>query len=84
VTRRAGASAARGTLEARAEFLEAQAPTWHDCRAAYLARFPESETMTALGDFRFVALRVTAARHVDGFGAARSVSADELAQVLSA
>jgi heme iron utilization protein len=52
---------------------------WQTCRAAYLARFPEAEPMTGLGDFRFVALEVTGARHVAGFGAARSVDADELA-----
>jgi len=74
----------RVTLEARAEFLEAETPIWRDCRAAYLGRFPEAEPMTALGDFRFVAVRVTSGRQVAGFGAARSVSAEELAQVLSA
>ncbi len=51
---------------------------WHACRGAYLARFPEAEPMTALGDFRFVAFEVTAARHVAGFGAARNVDLDEL------
>ncbi|MCY7307157.1 MAG: pyridoxamine 5'-phosphate oxidase family protein [Rhodoferax sp.] len=74
----------RVTLEARAEFLEAGTPIWSECRAAYLGRFPEAEPMTALGDFRFVALRVTGARQVAGFGAARNVSVQELAQVLSA
>ena len=54
------------------------------CRAAYLERFPEAEPMTQLGDFRFVALHLTGARHVAGFGAARSVDVDELAQVLNA
>jgi len=52
------------------------------CRQAYLARFPEAEPMTALGDFRFVAIAVDGARQIAGFGAARSVSADELRQVL--
>ena len=74
----------RLTLKARAEVLATGATTWRDCSAAYLARFPEAEPMTALGDFRFVALRVMGARQVAGFGAARSVSAEELAQVLSA
>ena len=48
------------------------------CRHAYLARFPEAEPMTALGDFRFVVLHVLGARQVAGFGAARTVDADEL------
>ena len=53
------------------------------CRAAYLARFPEAEPMTQLGDFRFLRLTPQGARLVAGFGAARSLSADELAQALS-
>ena len=73
----------RVTLEARAEVLDIETSVWRACRAAYLARFPEAEPMTALGDFRFVALRVNGARQVAGFGAARSVSGKEIAQVLS-
>lgn len=52
------------------------------CRNAYLARFPEAEPMTALGDFRFVRLRPLGARQVAGFGAARSLDAAELALAL--
>ncbi len=52
------------------------------CRAAYLARFPEAEPMTGLGDFRFVRLSALGARQVAGFGAARSVEAAELQQAL--
>ena len=72
----------RVTLDCQASTPEAGGPHWQACRAAYLARFPEAEPMTQLGDFRFVALTPTGARHVAGFGAARSVDADELAQVL--
>jgi len=72
----------RVSIEARAELLAPQGPMATACRAAYLARFPEAEPMTQLGDFRFVALHLTDARHVAGFGAARSVDADELVQVL--
>lgn len=52
------------------------------CRDAYLARFPEADPMTALGDFRFVRLRPLGARQVAGFGAARSLDAAELALAL--
>jgi hypothetical protein len=38
--------------------------------------------MTELGDFRFVALDIVEARHVSGFGAARSVDQDEIRRVL--
>jgi hypothetical protein len=47
-------------------------------RAAYLARFPEAEPMTTLGDFRFVRLQPGAAHQVAGFGAARSLDATDL------
>lgn len=69
---------ARVTLLAQADSPERDSAAWSECRAAYLARFPEAEPMTSFGDFRFVLLRVTGARQVAGFGAARSVQIDEL------
>lgn len=74
----------RVSLEANAELIAPEGPRWQSLRTAYLARFPEAEPMTQLGDFRYVALRPVAARHVAGFGAARSVDAEELARVLAA
>lgn len=56
---------------------------WQGMRAAYLQRFPEAEPMTMLGDFRFVCITPSLARHVAGFGAARDVSAHELIEVLN-
>jgi putative heme iron utilization protein len=52
------------------------------CRTAYLARFPDAEPMTALGDFRFVRLQALGARQVAGFGAARSLDLADLALAL--
>jgi len=72
----------RVTLQGRAEVPARDSAAWHACRAAYLARFAEAEPMTLLGDFMFVALHVSTARQVAGFGAARSLDPDELAQVL--
>lgn len=72
----------RVTLDGLAEVLAVESPAWATARAAYLARFPEVEYMTQLGDFRFVAIAVSGARQVAGFGAARSIEVDELAQVL--
>lgn len=74
----------RVTLEGIACVLEGDSPAWASARAAYLARFPEVEYMTQLGDFRFVAIAASGARQVAGFGAARSIDADELALVLRA
>jgi putative heme iron utilization protein len=73
----------RITLEGEASVLEPDSPQWLACRAAYLARFPEAEPMTQLGDFRFVAVQVTRARHVAGFGAARDVDEEEVKRVFS-
>ncbi len=72
----------RVTLLGRAEVLERHSTAWAAARAAYLARFPEVEPMTQLGDFMFVAVHVTDARQVAGFGAARSLDAETLASVL--
>lgn len=56
---------------------------WQGARSSYLERFPEAEPMTALGDFRFVCITPSLARHVAGFGAARHVSAHDLIEALN-
>jgi putative heme iron utilization protein len=73
---------ARVSIEVFATRAEPGSALALQCRAAYLGRFPEAEPMTTLGDFRFVRLSPQGARQVAGFGAARSLSADELAQAL--
>jgi putative heme iron utilization protein len=72
----------RVTLDGTASVLAVEGTPWGTARAAYLARFPDVEYMTQLGDFRFVSIAVSGAHQVAGFGAARSIDADELAQVL--
>lgn len=72
----------RVTLEGVAALLEPDDARQPACRAAYLARFPEAEFMTQLGDFRFALVRISGARHVAGFGAARDVLRQELEQIL--
>jgi heme iron utilization protein len=72
----------RVTLDGVAVMLDVGSAAYASAKTAYLARFPEVEYMTQLGDFRFVGIAVTGARQVAGFGAARSVDADELALVL--
>lgn len=74
----------RVSLEGQARVLVPESEAWRDARTAYLVRFPEAEPMTQLGDFRFVAIAVSGARQVAGFGAARSLDADQLAAVLRA
>lgn len=72
----------RVTLDGRATVLPVNSAAWADARRVYLARFPEAEPMTALGDFRFVGITVAGARQVAGFGAARSLDGEAMAQVL--
>lgn len=71
----------RVTLEGVAKVAQRGSAEWAACRAAYLTRFPEAEPMTELGDFKFVAIKVTGARQVTGFGAARSLDEDEISLV---
>jgi putative heme iron utilization protein len=72
----------RVTLDGVASAPAVDSPACMQARSAYLQRFPDVEYMTQLGDFRFVTIEVTGARQVAGFGAARSIEAEELAQVL--
>jgi heme iron utilization protein len=68
----------RVTFDGQARVPQPGSGEWQSCRAAYLARFPEAEPMTQFGDFRFVAVEVSGARQVAGFGSARSIAADEV------
>jgi putative heme iron utilization protein len=47
---------ARVSVEVVAMWAEPASALAAQCRATYLARFPEAEPMTTLGDFRFVRL----------------------------
>jgi heme iron utilization protein len=72
----------RVTLLGTAQVLDPEGADAPQARAAYLARFPEAEPMTQLGDFRFVVIAVTGAHQVAGFGAARALDAQAIAQAL--
>lgn len=72
----------RVTLACEAKALAPHSHAWKVCREAYLARFPEVEYLTQLGDFMFFALQVNSARQVAGFGAARSLDADDIRRAL--
>lgn len=75
---------ARLTLEGRAEFLQHGSADWQVCRAAFIARYPDSGPLNAMLEFDFVALRLSVARQVSGFGATRSVPGDALQPLLAA
>lgn len=72
----------RVSMDGTAARLKPQSPAWQAARKVYLARFPEAEPMTQMGDFHFVAIHLTAARQVAGFGTARPLEAEDLASVL--
>jgi putative heme iron utilization protein len=72
----------RVTLQGSASVTERGSAAWNACKAAYLGRFPEAQHMTELGDFRFVAIEPNTARHISGFGPARTVDREELTKVL--
>jgi len=74
----------RVTLQGRANIPARDSALWTACKDAYRKRFPDVEPMTELGDFRFVCIHLDSARHVSGFGAARTVEAEELNEVLGA
>ena len=73
----------RVTLHGRAETVTREDTGHATVRQAYLDRFPDTEPMMQLGDFRLLLVQVTQARQVAGFGAARSVEADELRLILA-
>jgi heme iron utilization protein len=74
----------RVTLQCKARALAPDSPAWQAGRNAYVGRFPEAEYMTQLGDFLFFSLQVHDARQVAGFGAARSVAAEDIRLALLA
>ena len=73
----------RVTLQVHARVLEPGIAAYEDGRRAYLDRFPGSEGIFGLGDFRLVALEFRGARAVLGFAQARTLSAAELEAVLA-
>jgi putative heme iron utilization protein len=72
----------RVSIDGHAVFPVRDSPAWLQARAAYLTRFPEAEPMTYLGDFQFVTVTPMVARQIAGFGAARTLDADSIRQVL--
>ena len=74
---------ARVTVQGGAALPVPGSADWLSARAAYLTRFPDAQPMMELGDFQLVAIHPDGARQVAGFGAARSVDAQDLARILT-
>jgi putative heme iron utilization protein len=74
---------ARVSIQGRAQEMEKGSDGERDCRAAYLARFPESAPLTEFGDFSFFLVRAEQARFVAGFAQAMSLTGETLATLLA-
>lgn len=72
----------RVSLVGRAEPCPPDDTLYAAARAAYLARFPESEPLFGFGDFRLFVFHASHARLVAGFAQASDLSAADLAAAL--
>ena len=75
---------ARLTVQGEARELAKGSGEEGECRAAYLARFPEAGPLTGFGDFSFFAIRPAQARFVAGFAQAMSLTGESLSRILAA
>ncbi|MDE2606279.1 MAG: pyridoxamine 5'-phosphate oxidase family protein [Burkholderiales bacterium] len=74
----------RATLQGEARPCPPEAPEHAAARAAYLARFPDSEPIFGFSDFSLFLVRPRAVRFVGGFAQAWSITGDGYAQALAA
>jgi putative heme iron utilization protein len=75
---------ARATVQGEARRCAPEAPEHEAARAAYLARFPESEPMFGFGDFSLFLVEPRSVRFVGGFAQAWTVMAGDYARLMSA
>ncbi len=73
---------ARITVQGKAVQLVAGTPEHAAAKAAYLARFPQSEPMFGFSDFSLFAIVPASIRFVGGFAQATTISPETLAEVL--
>ena len=74
---------ARVTLQGEAVACPPDAPGYEDARAAYLARFPESEPMFGFADFSLFRIVPRSARFVGGFAQAGSFTGEDYAALMA-
>lgn len=72
----------RVTLQCALRVLPREGSEYEAAKAAYLARFADSEVTFGLADFSLVVLTPTAARLVAGFGRAHALAGEALARWL--
>lgn len=74
---------ARVTIQGRAMQYTNATESHAEAKAAYLARFPQSEDLFGFADFSLFAIVPESVRFVGGFAQAATISAQTLANVLS-
>lgn len=73
---------ARVTVQGEATRIDDDTPEHEEAKAAYLARFPESEPMFGFGDFSLFEIAPRTIRFVGGFAQAKSLTPETFARVL--
>jgi heme iron utilization protein len=73
---------ARVSLDVEAEWPITDSAQARNAQDTYLARHPAAELLTQLPDFRWVRLHPLQARHVAGFGAARTIERTRLLELM--
>ncbi len=73
----------RVSIQGRASACAPDSPAYRQARAAYLAKLPDAEELFSFADFSLFLIETLAVRYVAGFGKALSLTAEQLAAVLS-
>jgi putative heme iron utilization protein len=73
---------ARVSLDVEADWPITDSAQARNAQDTYLARHPAAELLTQLPDFRWVRLHPLQARHVAGFGAARTIERTRLLELM--
>jgi len=73
----------RATLQAHAQPCPSGSPRHEEARAAYLARFPDTEFMFGFADFSLFLLVPKSVRFVGGFAQAGSLTAEAYGQLMT-
>jgi len=72
----------RVTIQGTAAMIDDDDASHAEARAAYLARFPESEPMFGFGDFSLFAIAPKSLRLVAGFAQAKTITPESFAEAM--
>lgn len=74
----------RASVQGHARVCEPEAAEYAPAREAYLAKLPQADELFAFSDFSLFVVDIRSVRYVAGFGRALSVTAPQLAAVMTA